>query len=98
MNKEFFETKPEVIQDLGTGYSLVSLEITDVDGGFEANVVRVKSPVTRDRVISAIICDRYSSDFREAALRKGVMNSKDEDYIAFNSFAEYAKSICECLK
>lgn len=93
MDKQFFETKPEIIQDLGTGHSLVHLEITEVENGFEASVIRVKTPVTRDSVISAIICAEYDADFREAALRKGIYNPLDEDYIKFNAFAEWAKSI-----
>ena len=98
MDKQIFETKPEIIQDLGTGHSLVHLEITEVENGFEASVIRVKTPVTRDSVISAIICDKYNADLREAALRKGISNPLDEDYVAFNEFAEYAKSICVELK
>lgn len=97
MDKQIFETKPEIIQDLGTGHSLIVLEITEVENGFEASVIRVKTPVTRDGVISAIICDKYDADFREAALRKGISNPLDEDYVSFNSFAEHAKSLCDCL-
>jgi len=95
MDKQVFETKPEIIQDLGTGYSLVHLEITEVDNSFECSVIRVKNPVTRDSCIAAIICTEYDSDFREAALRKGISNPLDEDYVAFNSFAEWAKNIVD---
>lgn len=97
MDKQIFETKPEIIQDLGTGHSLVHLEIAEVENGFEANVIRVKNPVTRDSVIVAIICAEYDADFREAALRKGISNPLDEDYVAFNEFAEYAKSFAWSL-
>jgi len=107
MEKQTFNERPDVVLDLGTGNSNVHLNIAEVDipemgpdgllvntTKYQADVVRVEHPVTRDRVVSAIIRDRFTSDFREAALRKGIENKDDSDYVLFNDYAESAKAMC----
>lgn len=107
MEKQTFEERPGVVLDLGTGNSNVHLNITEIDipemgpdgslvnvTKYQADVVRVANPVTRDSVVSAIIKDRFTADFREAALRKGIENKTDSDYVLFNDYAELVKSMC----
>jgi len=104
--QKFTAEKPETILDLGTGYSNIHLNITemiegivDEDGKSKdetvwlADVIRVANPPHRDAIISAIVRDRFTDDFREAALRKGILDQKDSDYVLFNSYAEDVKKM-----
>ena len=107
MEKQIFNERPETILDLGTGNSNVHLNITEVDIPemgpegllinsikYQADVIRIENPASRDRIISAIIKDRFTTDFREAALRKGIEDKNDSDYVLFNNYAESVKDMC----
>ena len=94
MEKLIFDSIPETIQDLGTGHSLVHLNVESDGELYSALVVRVEHPVTRDRVIAAFIRAEFSDDAREAALRKGIADKIDADYLAFNKYSEDVKQWC----
>ena len=94
MEKLIFDSIPETIQDLGTGHSLVHLNVESDGEQYSALVVRVEHPVTRDRVIAAFICAEFSDDAREAALRKGIADKTDADYLEFNKYSEHVKKWC----
>lgn len=95
MEKLIFDLIPETIQDLGTGHSLVHLNVQEeADNQVSALVVRVEHPVTRDRVISSFIRAEFDDDAREAALRKGIADNTDADYLAFNKYSEDVKQWC----
>lgn len=95
MEKLIFDSIPETIQDLGTGHSLVHLNVQEeADNHFSALVVRVEHPVTRDKVIAAFIRAEFDDDAREAALRKGIADKTDADYLAFNKYSEDVKRWC----
>ena len=94
MEKLIFDSIPETIQDLGTGYSLVHLNVESDGELYSALVARVDHPVTRDRVIAAFIRVEFSDDAREAALRKGIADKTDADYVAFNKYSEDVKKWC----
>ena len=95
MEKLIFDSIPETIQDLGTGHSLVHLNVKEeADNQFSALAVRVEHPVTRDRVISAFIRAEFTDDARESALRKGIADKTDADYLAFNKYSEDVKKWC----
>ena len=94
MEKLIFDSIPETIQDLGTGHSLVHLNIESDGELYSALVVRVEHPVTRDRVIAAFIRAEFDDDTREATLRKGIASKTNEDYVAFNKYSEDVKKWC----
>ena len=94
MEKLIFDSIPETIQDLGTGHSLVYLNIESDGELYSALVVRVEHPVTRDRVIAAFIRAEFTDDARESALRKGIASKTNADYIAFNKYSEDVKRWC----
>ena len=95
MDKLIFDSIPETIQDLGTGHSLVYLNVKqEADNQVSALVVRVEHPVTRDKVIAAFICAEFTDDAREAALRKGIASKTNADYVAFNKYSEDVKRWC----
>ena len=95
MEKLIFDSIPETIQDLGTGHSLVYLNVKqEADNQVSALVVRVEHPVTRDKVIAAFIRAEFTDDAREAALRKGIADKTDADYLAFNKYSEDVKKWC----
>ena len=94
MEKLIFDSIPEIIQDLGTGHSLVHLNIESDGELYSALVVRVEHPITRDKVIAAFIRAEFSDDAREAALRKGIADKTDADYLAFNRYSEDVKRWC----
>ena len=94
MEKLIFDSIPETIQDLGTGHSLVHLNVESDEELYSALVVRVEHPVTRDRVIASFIRAEFSDDAREAALRKGIADNTDPDYLAFNQYSDDVKKWC----
>ena len=94
MEKLIFDSIPETIQDLGTGHSLVHLNVESDEELYSALVVRVEHPITRDRVIAAFIRAEFSDDAREAALRKGIADKTDTDYLAFNQYSVDVKKWC----
>lgn len=95
MEKLIFDSIPETIQDLGTGHSLVHLNVQEeADNQVSALVVRVEHPVTRDRVIAAFIRAEFDDDAREAAIRKGIASKTNADYVAFNKYSENVKKWC----
>ena len=95
MERLVFDSIPETIQELGTGHSLVHLNVQEeADNQFSALVVRVEHPVTRDKVIAAFIRAEFSDDAREAALRKGIADKTNPDYLAFNKYSEDVKRWC----
>ena len=95
MEKLIFDSIPETIQDLGTGHSLVYLNVKqEADNQVSALVARVEHPVTRDKVIAAFIRADFTDDAREAALRKGIASKTNMDYVAFNKYSEDVKRWC----
>ena len=95
MERLVFDSIHETIQDLGTGHSLVHLNVKqEADNQVSALVVRVEHPVTRDKVIAGFIRSEFNDDAREAALRKGIADNTDPDYLAFNAYSEAVKGWC----
>ena len=94
MEKLIFDSIPETIQDLGTGHSLVHLNIESDGELYSALVARVEHPVTRDKVIAAFVRAEFTDDAREAALRKGIASKTNADYVAFNKYSEDVKRWC----
>ena len=95
MEKLIFDSIPETIQDLGTGHSLVHLNIQEeANNQVSALVVRVEHPVTRDKVIAAFIRAEFDDDARESALRKGIADNTNPDYLVFNKHSEDVKRWC----
>ena len=94
MEKLIFDSIPETSQDLGTGHSLVHLNVESDGELYSALVVRVEHPVTRDKVIAAFIRAEFTDDAREAALRKGIASKTNADYVAFNKYSEDVKKWC----
>lgn len=93
--------------NIGTGYSNVHLNIEQVDEPetddmgnivqekfvkkWKADVQRVKNPVSYDKTVDAAIKDEFPNGEEEAALRKGILNKLDPDYVKLNEFAESVK-------
>lgn len=50
-----------------------------------------------DNIVAEIIKEHFTSDFREAAIRKGITNPLDKDYVDFNNFVEQTKSLVKEL-
>ena len=103
MQKNVVIPENRFIEDLGTGWSYVNFDreekqVTD-DTGTKTIIVageqyRVRNPATKDRIIDMVISENYTDGRNEAALRKGILNASDPDYMAFNAFAEMVKTKC----
>lgn len=98
---------PNTIEAVGNGSYNVNYNITKsliIDGNiqcesYDYETITVWGYPTYDTVVSEIIKEKYSYGFREAAIRKGISNLNDPDYIAFNNFAEQTKlMVKELLK
>jgi len=88
------------IEDLGTGFSYVNIDrekksVETENSIIEVTIAReqylVKNPATRDRIIDTIVKENYRDGKNEAALRKGILNVNDPDFVDFNTFAESVK-------
>ena len=87
------------IHDLGTGFSLVNFDReTVVDNDKEIIVAgeqyRVKNPANYGTIVNAVVKENYKHGADEAALRKGILNADDPDFIEFNNFVETIKLKC----
>ena len=91
---QIFEENVNCI-DLGTGYSLILLNkeeiIEDGNRKYRADVLRLQHPVTRDRIINQACEEEFPNGEQIAAIRKGIINPDDEDYIRLNEFVERLK-------
>ncbi|HAQ19601.1 MAG TPA: hypothetical protein DCR40_10280 [Prolixibacteraceae bacterium] len=93
------------IEDLKTGHSYVNFDrraevVTDEQTGQPRNVIitaeqyRVTNPATRARIINAVIQANYPDGEDTAALRKGIVDATNAEFIAFNNFVEAIKAKC----
>ena len=88
------------IQDLGSGYSYVNFnrkkEIIENEVFIIAEQqYRVKNPATYSNIVNSVVKENYPDGADEAALRKGIINSVDVDFLNFNSFVEHIKQMCK---
>ena len=95
--KTFSDTKPEIIENIGNGNYFFNYNIEEY---IEDNFIKYKYDQIElldypnyDNIVSEIIKNKFSYDFREAAIRKGIVNQNDTDFIIFNSFAEETKQL-----
>ena len=51
----------------------------------------LEHPVTRDRVIDLAVRANYPDGASEAAIRKGIVDKNDPDFVSFNEFVESIK-------
>lgn len=95
--------KPKAIEAVGNGSYNVNYNVAESVVGdstlYDYEVVTVWGYPIYESVVSEIIKEKFSYDFRESAIRKGISNPNDSDYIAFNNFAEQTKlMVKELLK
>lgn len=109
MTKQLFDTRPEPILDLGTGYFNVHLNITpiivdevDEDGNaikvekFECDVMRTNN-VTYGALVNTLIRKKYTIDAELALQRQ--MNIKVDEFAEYNDYCETSKAMVrEVLK
>lgn len=96
--------RPSVITYLGNGeyqfaYNVIE-STTDDRTSFNYDVVIIRDAKYDDivsAIISAIIKEKYSQDEREAAIRKGISDPNNEDYVSFNTYAEETKALVKEL-
>lgn len=101
-----YQNQPSLIEKLNEQDSLVNLNISqrEVQSGLDDKTselrwlvgiqVRVNGKVNLNSVVNQMISDKFTQDEREAAIRKGILDNTDHDYVAFNNYAEYCKQIC----
>ena len=93
--------KPDTIEAIGNGNYFFNYNIEEIEkeDGISYNYLQIetKGYPTYDSIVSTIIKENFSYDFREAAIRKGVLNSNDADFIKFNIFAEDTKLLVKSL-
>ena len=89
--------RPETIEQYDESHSLYRINITEevTEDGIVYNwdEYLIEHPVTRDKVIDAVIKEHYPDGASEAAIRKGVINKDDPDFVAFNNFVESVKAV-----
>lgn len=101
MQKNVVIQDSRLVHDLGTGRAYINLfvrtePIEDMDGGTVEQIVAgqqltLDEPITRDRIVNRAVCCNYPDGASEAAIRKGIVNPRDPDFVAFNEFVESVK-------
>ena len=99
MQKNVQINEDKFIQDLGTGFSLVNFDrkketVDNVVTITAGEQYRVKNPATYSSIVNSVVKETYKDGADEAALRKGILNSYDNDFIEFNNFVELVKQKC----
>ena len=93
--------KPEMIEAIGNGNYFFNYSIKEVENEngifYNYEQIEINGYPTYDSIVSTIIKNKFDYDFRECAIRKGVLNSNDEDFISFNTFAENIKIMVKDL-
>ena len=93
--KTFSDIKPEKIESIGNGHYFFNYNIEeyieDTVTKYKYDQIELDSYPNYDNVVSNIITSKFNYDFREAAIRKGIINPNDSDFILFNGFAEETK-------
>ena len=74
--------KEEAVYDEELG---VSIQIVAVQQ------LTLERPVTRDRIINLAVSENYPDGASEAAIRKGIVDKNDPDFISFNNFVDNIK-------
>jgi hypothetical protein len=89
--------RPETIEQYDESHSLYRINITEevTEDGIVYNwdEYLIEHPVTRDKVIDAVVKEHYPDGASEAAIRKGVINKDDPDFVAFYNFVESVKDV-----
>jgi hypothetical protein len=88
------------IQDLGTGFSYINFDryIKDVDGEgvvYATEQYKVQNPATYETIVDQVVQVKFCDGRSQAAIRKGIINAQDVDFIEFNSFVEAIKQKCK---
>jgi hypothetical protein len=89
--------RPETIEQYDESHSLYRINITEevTEDGIVYNwdEYLIEHPVTRAKVIDAVVKEHYPDGASEAAIRKGVINKDDPDFVAFYNFVESVKDV-----
>lgn len=101
MQKNVVIEQRKLVQDLGTGKSYINLfvkeePVNDDELGVSIQIVAgqqltLDHPVTRDRIINLAVRENYPDGASEAAIRKGIVDKNDPDFVSFNKFVESIK-------
>jgi hypothetical protein len=106
MQKDVQLSENLFIQDLGTGFSYVNfdrriedvkdMETDEVSGTVTVagSQYRIPNPASYDRIVDAVVCENFPDGADQAALRKGIIDSENADFVAFNAFVESTKQKC----
>jgi len=106
MQKDVQLSENVFIQDLGTGFSYINFdrrieEVKDPETGEVVGTVtvagsqhRIANPASYDRIVDAVVRENFPDGADQAALRKGIIDSENADFVAFNAFVETIKQKC----
>ena len=107
MQKDVQISENLFIQDLESGYSYVNFhrrteDIHDPETGevtgfafVAGEQYRIQNPTTYDRIVDAVVKEKYPDGADQAALRKGISDNTNEDFLVFNAFVEAIKKVCK---
>ena len=86
--------RPQLVSRLQNSV-IISFNITEVEGGYEYDQVKVSEEPTRDEVVNALIRDKYTLS-QEFALINNFNSDKDlEEYEAFQVYRATCKVIAD---
>ena len=94
------------IQDLRTGFSYVNFcrsavvpdnapDDEEVVEYYAEEQYKVPNPADYATIVNSVVKENYPMGADEAALRKGIVNPEDADFVSFNAFVEQVKQKCK---
>jgi len=107
MQKNVQLSEDVFIQDLRSGFSYINFDRTienikdpvteEITGTVPVakEQYRIENPATYDRIVDAVIKENFPAGSDQAALRKGIIDSENTDFVAFNAFVESIKLKCK---
>lgn len=111
LQKSIFEVRPDFVVNEGeqvcvnfdteecsvSAHNGMNEERGAVQTAFKAYAVRVAHPVTRDRVIDAIVTAAYPADVMQAIINNHIMESESDehaaDFAAMQQWRAHAKEV-----
>lgn len=100
MQKNVQINEDKFIQDLETGFVLVNFDRKETTENDKKIIVageqyRLKSPATYSSIVNTVVKENYKNGDDEAAIRKGIIDKNNPEFVAFNEFVKMIKLKCK---
>lgn len=82
---------PQRIEQLGRSLYAYNYAVEQTDEGYKYQTLVFDHIPCRNEVINRIILEKYPDGEESAIQRKGIIDSRNEEFVAYNEFVEQVK-------